>query len=262
MRTLHGGLCRFAPSLLVCAIAVTLGGAAKAVNFNTLAHGEIAGILDGVTISAVNFNPNLDYDFAVGFDTRERGTRDPDLEAAKLEYDKSHGGTIWSGGNIRNEKLNVILVIQENNIGCWDGVCDYPDDEARRPAGNLIFDFDVPLLDFGFDVVDVENATAENGMVSFFVDDDDVAEATVEFRDFVTIGSGFFDWTISYGDNTANRISPITAEKLGIDAFSRVIITMGGSGGVDNLAYTAVPEPGTSSLMILGLLLAGASRRR
>lgn len=156
-------------------------------------------------------------------------------------------------------------MIQENRYGCGDGVCDLPDDEGRRDAGNLIFDFDVALMAFGFDVVDVEDAMAENGRVSFFVGDQRLAE--VEFMDFVTEGSGFYDPYIQYGNNTANRISPITAMDLKIEPFDRVIITMGGSGGIDNVVFEAfpvtnVPEPTTAILIVLGLLVASVSQRR
>ena len=240
---------RFGISLLSAATALSAPATAHAVSFDSLTHGEIVRSLDGITITAESFNPNLDVDYAIGFDTRATGTRDRDLEA-------SGTASLWSGGNIADEALNLILIIQENGFGCGDGFCDRPDDEGRRAAGNLTFDFATPLLDFGFDVVDVESATAENGMVFFFADGDDTADARVEFMDFVTAGSGFYDPSISYGDNTANRISPITAEALGIASFQRVTITMGGSGGVDNLAFTSVPEPTTVVLMAMGLLVA------
>ena len=256
MRILPRKLHHYGISLLAGAIAVAVAGTAGALSFDSLAHGEIAHELDGVTITAENFNRNFHY--AVGFDTRENGTRDPDLEAAGSD-------PFWSGGNITHEALNVILVIQENSYGCGDGVCNLPDDEGRRDAGNLIFDFDVVLIAFGFDVVDVEDAMAENGRVSFFVGNQPLAE--VEFMDFVTEGSGFYDPYIEYGNNTANRISPITAMDLEIESFDRVIITMGGSGGIDNVVFEAfpvtnVPEPTTAILIVLGLLVASVSRRR
>jgi hypothetical protein len=37
---------------------------------------------------------------------------------------------------------------------------------------------------------------------------------------------------------------------------------MGGSGGVDNLATTAIPEPSSGLLLAAGLLAIGARRRR
>ena len=256
MRILPRKLHQYGISLLAGAIAVAVAGTAGALSFDSLEHGEIAHELDGVTITAENFNRNFHY--AVGFDTRENGTRDPDLEAAGSD-------PFWSGGNIAYEALNVILVIQENSYGCGDGVCNLPDDEGRRDAGNLIFDFDVALMAFGFDVVDVEDAMAENGRVSFFVGNQPLAE--VEFMDFVTEGSGFYDPYIEYGNNSANRISLITAMDLEIESFDRVIITMGGSGGIDNVVFEAfpvtnVPEPTTAILIVLGLLIASVSRRR
>ena len=244
-------------SLLSLALAWTAAGTAQALDFDDLVHGEIAnGFVDGVTITADNFDEA--FDLAVGFDTRESGTRDADLEAALFS-------PYWAGGNIADEALDLILVIQENDLGCGDGVCDAPDDEGSRNgglgAGTLGFAFDVPLVAFGFDVVDVESAMAENGRIDFFADADDVPDATVTFLDLVTPASGFYDPTIAYGDRTANRIDPITAESLGIPAFDRVVVTMGGSGGIDNLATTSLPEPATGLLVGLGLAIAGARRR-
>jgi hypothetical protein len=239
------------PSLAL-ALCASAAGEARALDFDDLAHGEIAnGSWDGVAIDAENFARSFDY--AVGFDTRRTGTQDDDLEAAA-------SAPYWSGGNLANQALNVILVLQENKTGCSDGVCNVPDDEGSRNAGRLIFDFDVALVAFGFDAIDVEDAMAENGRVDFFADGDSVPEATVEFADFVTPGSAFYDPSVVYGNRTANRIDPISAELLGIEAFDRVVIMLGGSGGIDNLCMTPLPEASTGGMIALGLLV--AARRR
>ena len=53
---------------------------------------------------------------------------------------------------------------------------------------------------------------------------------------------------VAFGDHTANRVDLGTLAQF--DAFT---ITMGGSGGVDNLVMNVVPEPGTAALVLLGL---------
>jgi hypothetical protein len=59
----------------------------------------------------------------------------------------------------------------------------------------------------------------------------------------------------------SRSIDPITSELLDIGAFERVIVRLGGSGGIDNLAMTALPETSTGLLLGLGLVAAGARRR-
>ena len=67
------------------------------------------------------------------------------------------------------------------------------------------------------------------------------------------------DPTVKFGDNSANRISPIS----GFGVANRVVFNMGGSGAIDNLAAEVVPEP--ASLLVWGGLAAvgrGFARRR
>lgn len=209
-----------------------------------LVHGEIVTGVPGVTIVATNYNRSFDY--AVAFDTEATGTADPDLEAT------SGGLPRWSGGNLVGQELGLALILQENSTGCGDGVCDSPDDEGRRPAGWISFRFDQPVLSVGFDLIDVDSLGTENGFVTFR----DVygVGAVVDFSIFL---AGY-----EIGDNTANRIAPFTAEALGIGPIDEVVIKLAGSGAIDNLTYTTVPEPATALFLATGLAILGVSRRR
>ncbi|MFT5444596.1 MAG: hypothetical protein ACI8W3_003653 [Myxococcota bacterium] len=235
---------------LFCFFGFSTAANALNIDFEYLDHGEIAfGTIDGVTISAFNFN--RDFNYAVGFDSNATGTSDEDLESAGLP-------TPWSGGNIAGEDLGTMLILQENSDGCDTGICSDPDDEGMRRAGVFVFDFATPITAFGFDGIDIESLTAENMTIDFAFGDDFV---TVDLMDFFDPSSILYDPTLSLGNNTANRFTAITAESLGFDQIDRVKIIMGGSGGIDNLNYTPVPEPTTALLMALGLSGLAVKRR-
>jgi hypothetical protein len=238
--------------LAILALAFSASSAdALTIDFDSLQHGEIVDTdfvaTFGVEISAVNvsWGPNL----AVGFDSTESDTRDPDLEADPF----------WSGGNIEDEALDIILIIQENDNGCDDGdpgndgdedICDCPDDEGSRPAGQLIFDFDalgVPISEFGFDLIDVDGVGSyqENGAVDFLFDGDVLIDQ-IAFNEFGSQSEG----DLEFGDNTANRIDLFDID----DRTTKVVIRLQGSGGVDNITFTPVPEPAIVVIMGLGLV--------
>jgi len=225
-------------------------GQALTVDFEDIVHGgDATGTHAGlVTISASN--PNRGFDLAVGFDSHERNTSDMDLEAL-------HFGTEWCGGNLVDTFLGTMLILQENNTGCADGVCDDPDDEGRRPAGQLSFDFSTAVSDFGFDAVDIESATAEEAFIRFHDGSDSVE---ISLMEYVTATGDFYDATIVLGDNNANRFAAISASELGLSKFDRVEFTLGGSGALDNIVVTPVPEPSTA--LMIGLGLGGLALRR
>lgn len=229
-----------------------LAGSSNAVtiDFEFLAHGEVAnGTVDFITISAIN--PHRSFDYAVGFDSHAHGTADPDLQA-------SGGAMQWSGGNIAGQDLGTLLILQERSAGCSTGVCSGPDDEGRRPAGVLRFDFSTPVLDFGFDAVDIESLDAENATIRFFGGGE---KATVQLMDFFDPTSPLYDPTLMLGNNTANQFAPITAEFLDLSQIEYVKFKLGGSGALDNLEITPIPEPTTALLTILGLGAMVATRR-
>ena len=218
-------------------------------DFEQFAHGEIVlGTVDGVTIGADNFNRTFDY--AVAFDSTQTGTSDLDLEA---------GSGPWSGGNLAGTQLGTMMILQENNTGCDTGTCSDPDDERGRPAGVISLDFSIALLDFGFDAVDIESLAAENAIITFF---DGQTSQSVDLLDFFDDTSQYYDSTLELGNNTANRFSPITADSLGLDEIDRIEFQLGGSGALDNLVGTPVPEPSTALLIGLGLGALATQRRR
>jgi hypothetical protein len=220
-------------------MAVLAGGASVAsadlLDFSDLAHGDIVAeqyASMGVHISAIN--PNRPIDIAMIFDTTSTGSSDDDLEDP------------WSMGNIPlSTELGNVLILQENDD------LD-PDDEGSRPAGSIIFDFDVVATSFGFDIIDVESATLEHSTLEFYIGG--ALAESIDFDEFEAGGS--HDNGAIYGNNSINRISEF--EVAG--GFDRVIFNFGGSMAIDNIAFTSIPAPG--SLALLGLGAAAAVRRR
>ncbi len=74
--------------------------------------------------------------------------------------------------------------------------------------------------------------------------------------DFIDITSPFYDPTVQFGDNSANRIAPIG----GFGDFNRAVFSMGGSGAIDNVQV--IPEPGTLAVWTLLSGIAGCWWRR
>ena len=223
----------------VLMMAVLAGGISAAnadlLDFSDLAHGDIVAeqyASMGVHISAIN--PNRPFDIAAIFDTTETGTSDDDLEDP------------WSMGNISlSTELGNVLILQEN-----DDID--PDDEGSRPAGQLIFDFDVLATSFGFDIIDVESADLEHSTLEFFIGG--ALAESIDFAEFEAGGTN--DNGAIYGDNSINRISEF--EVAG--GFDRVVFNLGGSMAIDNIAFTSVPTPG--SVVLIGLGAAVGLRRR
>lgn len=231
-------------SISIAAIVALAGSAhAETITFNELEHGRIVNTQYtslGVTVSANNVA--RPFDIAVAFDSQRTNTADPDLEDP------------WDRGNIpANTRLGKILIIQESNTGIGDGIANNPDDEGSRPAGDITFTFSRPMTKFGTDIIDIESAVAETGGLKFYRNNTLLAYVTWSM--FLNPASSYYDPTIVLGDNSANRIAPIFASRFGVDGFDKVVVTMGGSGGVDNIV---LPTP-ASALLLVGL---AAFRRR
>ena len=227
-------------------VAATAGATVISFDDVGLVHGSlVSDQYPDLAISATNFTRG--FHLAAAFDSNASGTRDSDLEAA------DGGPPYWSGGNIPDQDLGLMLIIQENDEGCLaDSICDNPDDEGRRAAGTITIEFTrFSVLEFGFDVVDVESFTAENGSVTLH---DGASSATIGFASLLSAPQ--------MGDNTANRIAPLLAAQIdGIEDIDKVVIELGGSGAIDNLTFSHVPEPSTLLLSALGLAGLGAARR-
>ena len=272
----------FAIVTLTC--ASSFGGVVQSVqNFNSLSHGQIVqqeqfydnGSDSGFRVVGDNFRDNRDW--IVAFDTNRDGTRDSDLETPFESGNLIVGGqSVDFDGNA--VEFNEVLIIQERGVGSdndgnffLDSVND-ADDEGRRRggSGSITFDFNQAISLFGVDLLDVEGGSER---FSFVFSSNGENVATVEFEEFVTSSSVFVQTgqeSVEFGDHSANRIVPITANKLSeftattIASFDQVTINLGGSGALDNIRFAqAVPEP-TSLAVWLGAMFAfvGCFNRR
>jgi hypothetical protein len=225
------------------------------LDFNSMPAGTIVDNQfsgQGVRISVQRTSPGPAV--ATLYNTRRTGEPDPDLQ---IPFAGGNLGTNGPGGNI--------LIIPENNTDTnKDGLIDQPNDEGDRPAGQFTFDFTRPVDTFGFDLVDVDGPAEFNKNAGYFASFylNGSLEARVGFGSFIDPTSPFYDASVHYGDNTANRIRPISARSVGMPYFDRVVLNFGGSGGTDNIIFTpvAVPEPG--ALALLGLAIPALLRRR
>lgn len=239
------GACAGAAGVVAMAAGASAG--ISGYDLEGLQHGEIVTTqLPGLTISADN--PNRPFDLAIIFNSNLPSTIDPDLE-----------GPNWAMGNLSpSTNLGNLLILAETNVdNNGDGLIDEPNDEGNRPvAGSIFIDFDARQQFFGFDLVDHEPAV-ENSMIRFFANGLLVGE--IHFNDFANPASLFYDPTVAFGNNSANRIAPIDIAQLGGSAFDRVEFRFGGSGAVDN--FNLIPSPGAAALAGVAMVL-GVGRRR
>lgn len=240
------------------AVAVALAGTACAQNLTVtfdeppkgLQHGSIltdGSYADvGLTIRA---GFGTDYDRAnraIIFDTNEDNTRDPDLEAPFI------------GGNlVGRTDLGNALIIAENmdDLQPQDGIIDNPDDNA---GGGFVFvRFESDLVDdFGFSVYDTPERNAEVAF-SLTLTDSSGSSSTLFFPDILARNP-----SVSTGDSFANEYAPISASSVGLSNIKAATFELDGSGAIDTLTFTVVPEPSTSLLAGLAALGLLARRRR
>ena len=260
-------------STAILASTSAWAGDATDINLNAYGHGTVLNGFDlgPLTVDADNFHNRADL--LVAFDTRLTGTRDRDLEGPN-----GSGGS-WSRGNLKGSSADIgtILILQEvdrNFSGYTDGsktVVNRPDDEGRRSggtkpgAGEIYFDFDQGANAFGFTLIDVEETGEFNKETGFYATFFGGGQSTtVSFADLIDSSSNYYDPSVKFGNNSANRIQALTAAELGLDRIERATINLGGSGGVGELKVTGVPSP-TSALAgaaLMGVLLGRRGNRK
>ena len=217
----------------------------QAIDLDGFGHGRVleGTAIGPATLHAENFHqPNGPL---VAFDTRERGTRDHDLEGPD-----GQSGT-WTRGNIDpGTVLGTALIVQdtgEHFAGYADASETYvaqPDDEERqhdgwRPgAGEIMLKFDKPIEAFLFTLIDVEETQAFRDRTGSYVEfSHGRQQVRIAFADLTDPDSPHYDETIAFGDHSANHFPVITAWQMGLPGIDKVVINLGGSGAVAGLNY-------------------------
>jgi hypothetical protein len=242
----------------ICTLALGLGilgsaTSAKAVNvdfegFQTGAIVEFAGFGSGIfSVSAQTNNP-MGMDVATVVNTEQAGS-DKEL---KYKY---------SSGNLRNSRLRKVLVVARDGTDAnGNGILDNPDD--GKQGGSLTLQFFNPIKSFGFDVLDVDATDAPQTTVEFRFEGAPLA--VIPFTEFTRRNSPYNKRNVQWGNNSANRIMPITSNQLG-GSFDEVVFTFPSAMGFDNLNYrvdnNVIPEP-TALGLLLGLPALASLRRR
>jgi len=241
--------------------AILLAASAPAdwhnIELNHYPHGRVLDkeALGPTTVRGINFHHAENR--LVAFDTRERGTRDPDLEGPNGE-----AGHNWARGNVDSDDIaGTVLIVQETGHS-FAGYADtnpmtvaQPDDEekdrdGRRPgAGEITFQFDRMVSAFRFTLFDVEQTEAfKNHTGSYVVFSGGDHHIKIAFAELIDPDSPYYDPAIAFGDHSANRFPPITADELGLMGIERVVINLGGSGAVGALSYLDdQPEVGAAT---------------
>ena len=235
----------------ICTIAAGLGllglaTTAKAVNVDFEAYKpgnpvEFAGFGNGIFAISATGNSG-DAGNATVLNTESTG--DPNF---KYKY---------ASGNLKSSRLRKVLITPVT-----DGSTT-----ADSAGGQLTLTFFNPLKSFGFDFLDVDVADAPFTTVTFRSGGADVA--TIPFSEFKNSSSPFKRTTVQFGNRTANRVAPFSANQFGLDVnngegIDEVVFDFPSEFALDNVNYRVnpIPEP-TAVGMLLGLPALTMLRRR
>lgn len=226
-------------------------------NLVTLQHGTVISsqyAALGVNVSVDN--QQAGPDLGVLYNTSP-GTSAPDKNN---DRDSDLTGPNWGNSNFlsNNYSAGNTLIIQENNTGCGDSVCNRPDDQAGELAGFITFDLDFEISELGFELIDFQDNNngvqeVQNSLVTVY--NAAMEQQVFNFSDFSSAQYG----AANFGENSINRIM---IDGFNIAGVNKVQFEVHGTGALDTLKLTStttkVPEPTT--LALFGLMLAGMSR--
>ena len=211
-------------------------------------------------------SPN-ENDLAVIFDTRLPNTADPDLEdplgAANAEGEDgflAYPITPASGGFGAARRPGHVLIRNNNDTGCGDGVCNNPNDDGSGTVFNVDFsNFDGGVSLLTIDILDLDDESASDELLTLAIFDEETGDQ---------IGSDVEIVGADIGDRNVARLD-LQHFFDGNAGVGRMQIELSSSGAWTNLAFsttmsppTQVPEPGSLALLAAGLAGLGLVHRR
>lgn len=210
---------------------------------NTLNAGTGIGTIGTLTQPYANlFGPGMGVTFQSDdqvnnpltlYDSEGPIGNDNDLERNK------EGDGMWEGGNLTNEILGNLLIINTDN-----NVSD-PNDEAN--GGQILSMSTMDLVEFSFDIVDLEIIEIQGQPSDDYIRfENTVTNQIVDiyFDEFTDSNSPFYISGVAFGDRFANRITGITATKLGMTSFNKITFITDASFGIGAICIKKADEPG------------------
>lgn len=264
---------KFHKHLIVFSICFTSStfGARVILDFNFDPDGRRLLAGDGTLGSGFNFLMEQPYDEVLGeglgitffsendvltlFDSTGDNGEDPDLEFPHTV-----------GNNLEELSFGNLLIIQTTNDGEAANNIDIPNDSGN--GGEFRLFSDIPLMSLEVDIIDVEEEVANDFFIT--VSDSTSNESVqIVFQEFEGGSGSIFsvDGAI-WGDGSSNRITSLNLTNLqrvnpNLMQFDTVNFDAGGSFGIAQvLATPFIPEPSTSLLGTLSILLFLSHRKR
>ena len=187
------------------------------IDFNDMATGTIMD--DEYSFFTISVHNNKGPDLGTIFDSA-----DPPLHCADLGTpNQTFGGAgIGTGGEMGQPGENKteqkqVLIIAENRIdNNNDGILDFPDDDAN--GGKITFEFDDPVYVESIKLIDIE----EGNHIKSFDQEGNLIKKTD---------------LLKYGDNSMQTLHLRTRD------VKKLVITLAGSGGVDDLSICRSTSP-------------------
>ena len=210
------------------------------------------------------FAPLLIFLFFSGLGQADAGFLDLNsLQQGEIVTIQIPDGTI-SANNLT--ELGNLLTITGNDTDIKNNLTGgLISEEGSNPTGTITFDFNIPNLSFGIDLVDIEQSSTDYAgtFVEFF--DRGSSIGTMGFNGLKSHSSAESPYYT--GNNSLNRIEPFTVSELNslsntsITSFDKVVISMGGSGrGISDDWVPPVPKPTTmqpTTMLLFGFGLVG-----
>lgn len=145
----------------------------------------------------------------------------------------------WASGNIKDDPSGYVFIIaRDANDVDQDLILDRPRPELGDPSGIIQITFDSPIYEFGWDIFNLDNKSElQRSSITFY--DAKGNSVVVPFKAFTDANSVFYDSTLAFAVDSANRIQPITIVDLKLTEISSLEFNITGEVGLANFNWQA-----------------------